>query len=62
MSDKKLRPCPFCGSEEVNATTAPEPDEHGLYYWVCPDCICCGPTCDTPDGASKAWGLNTLTE
>ncbi len=52
---RKLNPCPFCKSEEVNSTTAPEQDEHGLFYWICPECICVGPVGETLDDATLKW-------
>jgi len=54
----KLDACRFCKSRNVNDTTPP-PDmsdcEEPIYYWVCPDCVCCGPIKDTLQGATDAW-------
>ena len=64
MSDIKLKPCPFCGSECVNDTTPPEFNDVMGFYWVCPDCVSCGPASDTVYLATTSWnGRNddTLT-
>jgi len=52
---EELKECPFCGSNCVNDTSDPEPNKHGLYYWVCPDCIALGPASSTLNEATKAW-------
>lgn len=55
MSDIKLKPCPFCGSECVNDTTPPEFNDIMGFYWVCPDCVACGPASDTVYLATTSW-------
>lgn len=51
----KLSACPFCGSETINDTTDPDPDEHGYYFWVCPECVCCGPIGKGLQEATVLW-------
>ena len=53
----KLKPCPFCGSKEVNATTPPQkhPDMDAAMYWVCPECVACGPIGATLEEATDNW-------
>ena len=55
----KLKPCPFCGSSTVNDTSLPK-DEDPHMYWVCPDCVACGPIGTSLEGATTAW--NTRAE
>lgn len=50
-----LLDCPFCGSSCVNDTTKPQPDAHGVYMWVCPDCVACGPIGATVEEATYRW-------
>tara|TARA_R110000850_G_scaffold72542_3_gene159536 strand:- start:397 stop:822 length:426 start_codon:yes stop_codon:yes gene_type:complete len=59
--NKTLKPCPFCGSNCVNDTSPPEP-ECGSYYWVCPDCVCCGGIGDTVEEATQAWNTRPLED
>jgi len=58
----ELKPCPFCGSRNVNDTTPP-PDqdeyENKIYYWVCPDCVACGPVTETLESCTEAWNTRT---
>ena len=62
---EELKPCPFCGSRNVNDTTPP-PDmsdcEEQTYYWVCPDCVCCGPIAESVELATKAWNARHVPE
>lgn len=55
MSDVELKPCPFCGSICVNDTTKPTAGNHGLYYWVCPDCVTVGPCAESVKSATEKW-------
>ena len=50
-----LKPCPFCGSNEVINTSEPKPDENGCYSWVCPDCIAVGGVGESVNDATIAW-------
>ena len=52
---KELKPCPFCGSAEVNRTTDPTPDDDGWYTLVCPDCICVSPLANSLESCIEAW-------
>jgi len=61
VSDQ-LKPCPFCGSGEVNNTTEPVADINGTYQWICPDCICFGPAAKSVEDASFLWGLTRKAE
>ena len=63
----KLKPCPFCGSGNVNDTSPPEnsedPDTNKFSgcYWVCPDCVAVGPFAETPEEATHLWNTrNTI--
>ncbi len=55
-----IKPCPFCGSDCVNDTTDPKPDEFDKYYWVCPDCVACGPIGDSVSEATEAWDKRAI--
>ena len=53
---KELKPCPFCESDFVNDTSPPaQQGESGAYFWVCPDCACCGPARQSIEEATEAW-------
>lgn len=47
--DEELKPCPFCGSKEVNLM------DDGVFYVSCFNCSTDGPMSDTDRGAIKAW-------
>lgn len=51
MSDK-LKPCPFCGSEELNPWFNPSIDETQI---VCADCVCMGPAAIDAEEAARLW-------
>ena len=51
----ELKPCPFCGSNEVINTSKPEPDQNGCYSWVCPECIAVGGVGESAEEATVAW-------
>lgn len=55
MAEHELKPCPFCGSENINDTTLTE-------VMVCPDCATSGPDCDTPKEAVKNWNARPLED
>ena len=55
MSDIKLKPCPFCGSECVNDTTPPTGGEDGVFSWYCPCCVSSGAIGRTLLGATDGW-------
>jgi Lar family restriction alleviation protein len=57
---EELKPCPFCGSFEVNNTEPPSPDKHGAYCWVCPDCIACGGVGLSIKDATDAWNVRLI--
>lgn len=60
MSEIKLKPCPFCGSQDVESY--PEGERGGgrawlVYYAACNACGCTGPiikTCGCVGGAEAA--------
>ena len=57
MSKSKLRPCPFCGGEEIEAGT--------VGYAYCLNCDAEGPRAKTKAAAIKAWNYrpgNTINE
>lgn len=54
MSDKYLKPCPFCGSSHVLAEDFEEFDM-GMYWIRCGDCGAGVSTKDTMEEAIKAW-------
>lgn len=48
----ELKPCPFCGSENVIFVNS----SVGFGMWVsCNDCETVGPTCQTKEEAERAW-------
>jgi len=52
----ELIACPFCNSTNINDTDiAINESESTCYFWVCPDCICCGPIAITIEGATDGW-------
>ena len=57
-----LRECPFCGSNCINDTTEPKPDKLGMYYWVCPCCVSCGPSAVSVKEASRLWNTRPTPE
>lgn len=46
-----LKPCPFCGSEDIG----PILGEYGLWWVDCDSCHACGPLGDTELEAITAW-------
>ena len=49
MSADELKPCPFCGSEEVSRSNSVKLDGSPGYKFVeCHKCAACGPVCE-PD-------------
>lgn len=51
MTDQKLKPCPFCGSDDVDVVS-------NLYTYVTchnPSCEAYGPICNTTEQAITAW-------
>jgi hypothetical protein len=64
MSDIKLKPCPFCGSECVNDTSEPTGGEDRVFYWTCPCCVSSGAIGRSLLGATDGWNSrhdDTLT-
>jgi hypothetical protein len=59
---EELRECPFCGSNCINDTTEPTPDKLGMYYWVCPCCVSCGPSAVSVKEASRLWNTRPTPE
>lgn len=54
MSDlSKLKPCPFCGSDNVHAFHGKEED---MAWCYCRDCSANGPTASAQTEADWAWG------
>jgi Lar family restriction alleviation protein len=65
MSDE-LKPCPFCGSENVSVATgsrkSPDPDEPETWfqYVECEACECAGPFADDNERRAIAvWNTRT---
>lgn len=54
MENDILLPCPWCGSSCVNDTTDPK-NIDGIYYWVCPCCVACGPVGGSVEEAANKW-------
>ncbi len=53
--NEELKPCPFCGSSEVNNTSTPTASRQSLYFWICPDCVAVGPIGESVEQATDAW-------
>lgn len=51
-----MRPCPFCGSEDL-CTTPPIPGDRAV---VCGGCKCAGPMSPTEVKALVAWNMRGL--
>lgn len=54
----ELKPCPFCGSNEINKTDLAIRDDDGEvchYLCICPDCTVMQIPCDTKTEAIAAW-------
>lgn len=54
MAENKLKPCPFCGSDEVEV----EHNAHGEFWCYCPACYSRTGTYDQENGytlAIEAW-------
>ena len=47
--DEDLKPCPFCGSTDVEIRKAT------WFYVFCKTCFVCGPGCDTKSEAREKW-------
>ena len=60
---KKLKPCPFCGSEDVvvNSIGADTPEITEEYYVECVNCGSQTKLVDTPELAVKWWNTRDLT-
>ena len=54
----KLKPCPFCGSESVEAEKSGSKNDRSTGYIECTFCYCRGPF-DYSDQAEKAWNTRT---
>lgn len=56
---EKLKPCPFCKSENCETFTHVAMTEYGLAtgsrYVMCRNCKCQGPEKDSEEEAVKAW-------
>ena len=50
----KLKPCPFCGSSEINSTSPPIVVD-GVCLWVCPECIAISPLAKSVNDATEKW-------
>lgn len=50
----KLKPCPFCGSSEINNTSPPIVVD-GVCWWVCPECIAISPLAKSVNDATEKW-------
>lgn len=53
----KLKPCPFCESEDLTIAQNEEPSSHsyGMYFVVCWDCYANGPYEKKKNTAIKKW-------
>ena len=63
--EKKLKPCPFCGSAYINDTEFAIQDEDGQirqYLCVCPDCAVAQAPQDTSEEAVKEWNARPREE
>lgn len=59
-----LKPCPFCGSEEVELADSSVPKINGRGFKqavYCNDCFCEWPTADHESDAMEAWNNQALT-
>lgn len=52
---ENLKPCPFCGSEEVIME-----DGYGLFYVRCADCGASASYCETDEEAISAWNERVI--
>lgn len=54
MEHKKLRPCPFCGNEEMFDNYLAEMSP-GRWCVECPDCEAGGPVMSSKEDAIEMW-------
>jgi Lar family restriction alleviation protein len=56
--ERKLLPCPFCGSERIrHCDTTPA----GQHWFACDECSCEGPPSDIKAAALTAWNTRSNT-
>ena len=59
--NEELKPCPFCGSDDIDVTYTYVDD--GLdYYAECTDCYCRGAWEPTAEKARAAWNSRTIED
>ena len=46
----ELKPCPFCGGEDLTMVECEE-----MFFVGCYDCTTCGPAEETEEAATEAW-------
>lgn len=59
MDEKKLKPCPFCQSDDVDAEFA---RGHKYVSSGCMNCGASGPDAETVDEAVKLWNTRSPEE
>ena len=59
--NEELKPCPFCGSEDIGADYDEERVKTKLYghFVECHDCFGASGYCLTKEDAIKSWNLRT---
>jgi len=56
MTQKELKPCPHCGSENLMMDTGLSGGDDSKLFWiVCKECYSSGPALDKKSTATAAW-------